>query len=778
MAWSGYSEQGTGSQERGPGRFSLQVPGAPQRRAMPTPDAVQGGVRGGQVTGGISIGRNDLNISTPAASQEVRPDPTFNALIKIGGEFFAEKVKELEQQKFVEGMAKAASGQALLEIVNERPAWAQVFGAGGAAEGARVYAAEAAVSQWAGSVQEAMPRLRQESPDKVPQLLQEMGKAVLTGDRQADNAIQMAMLKQVPQLVKAHTKEHVAWQQEEASAQQAKAFMGAGLVADRIMRDPKATDQDRAAATTNLIGTLSWAPGMNPETWSSNLAGFVKNAAQSNQFQMLAGLEHRAIDPATGTARPALIDALPADQAAVLKSYVREQANRYKRESAPQGLVYEGNLIMAQMESRELAPEQGLAKMQELNKRYRQESGNIVDLFDQNVLGASLQTSAKGIYAHRQAEAARIQRERADSAEKGNKAQYELGRQNSGEAAAAVGQARHLVGTASEREDWVAGAWRAAAGTPQGYFSLIENWRDGGIVADQVKLDMQRDWKAVRPEDGPGPNFVNAYAKWKDFNFQADDKGNLIPRHPAVDGAAASYFGAEMDAAMRRFHGLTMQGAMVADPAVSDVAFRAIYEKPTTPDKATKADMAKGLRKMLDTDDDVAGKVLDQIMPYAQFYQGEGTDVAVSKGLAAARAAGLEVWGNAVMTKRPGQEALDAATGIPTSRVGDVLRETIEARIKDERIKGGRVVQWERLSGSGVRVQARIIDDDLQYRAVYLTGDDLKTFWNKSVAREVSAGAPYQAGSQTTFRNPDDYPGNYASPEEWRAYRERQKQRK
>ena len=98
MAWSGYSEQGAGSQERGPGRFALQVPGAPQRRAMPTPDAVQGGVRGGQITGGISVGRDDLNISSPGASPELRPDPTFNALIKMGGQFFADKVKDLEEQ--------------------------------------------------------------------------------------------------------------------------------------------------------------------------------------------------------------------------------------------------------------------------------------------------------------------------------------------------------------------------------------------------------------------------------------------------------------------------------------------------------------------------------------------------------------------------------------------------------------------------------------------------------------------------------------------------------
>jgi hypothetical protein len=740
---------------------------------MPTPDAVQGGIRGGQITGGLSVGRNDLNISTPAPSQDVQPDPTFNALLKMGGQFFAEKVKELEQTKFVEGMAKAASGQALLEIVNERPAWAQVFGAGGAAEGARAYAAEAAVSQWASTVQEAMPRLRTESPDKVPQLLTEMGKAVLTGDQEADNAIQIAMLKQVPQLVKAHTREYVKWQQEEASAQQAKAFVAAGGVTDKIMRDPQANEQDRAAAVTNLLGTLSFAPGMNPDTWSANLSGFVKNAAQTNQFQMLNGLEQRG-----------LLNALPPDDAAVLKSYVREQANRYKREAAPHGLIYEGNLIMAQMESAGpngalLAPEVGLAKMQELNKRYRQESGNIVDLFDSSVLGASLQTSAKSVYSHRQAEAARVQRGRADAAEKGNKAQYELGRSKAGEAAAAVGQARHIEGTTSEQKDWVAGAWRASPGTPQGYFSLIENWRDGGIVADQVQLDMQRDWKSVRMADGPGTNFTLAYSKWRDFNFAKDAQGNMLPRHPAVEGAAAAYFGAEMDGAMRRFHDRTVQGTRVDDPAVSDVAFRAMQApKPPAPDKALKADMTKTLRGVLGTDDAVAGKVLEQIMPYAQFYQGEGTDVAITQGLAAARAAGLEVWGGAVMQRKPGQEPLDKVTDIPTSEVGDVLEETVNARIKDERFKGGRVQSWDRLPGTGGRVQARVIDDDGELHLVVLHGDDLKTFWNKKMARDVDAGPWYQGGSQTTFKNPDGYPGNYATPEEWRAYRERQKQRK
>lgn len=767
MAWTGYSEQGAGSQERGPGRFALQVPGAPQRRAMPTPDAVQGGIKGGQITGGLSVGRNDLNISSPGPSPELRPDPTFTALLKMGSEFFAEKVKDLEQRKFIEGMTKAASGQALLEIVNERPAWARIFGDGGAAEGARAYASEAAVSQWASSVQERMGELRKHSPDQIPQLLQDMGKQVLTGDAAADADIQMAMLKQIPQLVKAHTREHVEWQQEEASAKQAQAFVEAGRRADGILRNPKADEQERALALRNLVSSLGYAPGMNPETWTKNLAGFVKSAAQNNQFTMLKGLEE------TG-----LIATLPPDTAATLTSYVREQATRFKRDSAPSSLVFEGNIIMAQMESGVIGAEDGLKKMADINQRYRQESGNIVDLFDQNVLGASLQTAAKGAYAAREAEHARVQRERADAAEKGNKAQYELGRQKDGELAAAVGQARHIVGTNREHQDWVAGAWRSAAGTPQGYFSLIENWRDGGIVSDAVQLDMQRDWKAVRPEAGPGPNFVTAYTKWRDFNFAQDQQGNLIPRHPAVDGAAAAYFGAEMDSAMRRFHDLTMQGSQAANPEISDQAFRAIYApRPSAPDKVAKADMTKSLRKMLDTDDTVAAAVYEQVLPYAQFYQDQGADAAMSLGLAAARAAGLEVWGNAVMKRHPGQPDLQEATGIPLQELGDVLQDTVTARIKDERFKGGRVTKWERLPGPRTVVRAWVYDDDHQPHLVNFSDTDLKAFWNKRQERKVREGASYQFGSQNTYRNPDDYPGIYASPDELRAWRERQQRK-
>lgn len=765
MAWTGYSEQGSGSQERGPGRFALQVPGAPQRRAMPTPDAVQGGIRGGGISGGLSIGPNDLNINTPAPSRPVAPDPTFTALMKIGGEFFAAKVKELEQRKFVEGMTKAASGQALLEIVNERPEWARVFGDGGAAEGARAYATEAAVSQWASQVQEAMPTLRQQSPDRIPDLLQEMGKGLLTGDEQADSAIRMAMLKNIPALVKAHTREHVAWQQEEAVAQQANAFTSAGTLADKKLRDPKATDDDRAAAITDLFASLSFTPGMNPESYVKNLGGFVKSAAQNNQFQMLQGLQDRG-----------LLAALPPETGAQLTSYIREQAKRYRSDQPPQALVVEANMVMAQMESGVIGAQDGINELNAINQRYMRESGNIIPLLDPDVIGGSVQQTAKANYAWRRQETERLARERAAAAEVGNAAQVELARTDKLVGAAAVGAVYHVVATDSEKKDAVAGAWRRAAGTPQGYFALIENHRVGNIVSDYVQQDMQRDWRG-REQATPGPNFVTAYSKWRDFNFLRDAEGRLTPRAVGVGPASAAYFGAEQDGAMRTFHDLTMQGGRVDDPAISDMAFKAATgPRPAPLDKAGKKELTSALKGALGSDDKVAAQVMEHILPYAQHYARMGHEGAAVQGLAAARAAGLEVWGSAVMMRSTDQPPLDSALGIPTTEVGTVLADTIAARIKDERFKGAAVASWQRVPGKGVNVRALIQDEDGTPHTVVLTGDDLKAFWNKKQERDAEgmlSGMP-KFGPKITYTNAEGFPGIYASPEALRAWRAKQ----
>lgn len=211
--WSGYSEKGQGSQERGPGTFALQVPGLPRAEALPTPEVPKIGVQGGDV----SVSGRNAN-SAAGVSQDiqrlqlpevrVQEDPAIAALMKVGGMQAQRLIKDAEQRQFIEGAAKAASGAALTEIVNDQPWYTQIFGPSAFVEGARAYTIKGKVAEWSEQHMLGMSKLAEKAPSEIPAYLHGTIKQVLTGDPETDRALSAELMATVPGLVKEHTKQH------------------------------------------------------------------------------------------------------------------------------------------------------------------------------------------------------------------------------------------------------------------------------------------------------------------------------------------------------------------------------------------------------------------------------------------------------------------------------------------------------------------------------------------------------------------------------------------
>ena len=123
--WSGYSEQGRGALERGPGGFSLNVPGAQEAAQAGQASAP---VRGGQRGGGMAP---TGNVVIPEAQ-----DKTLQTLLRLGEGRLDKEVQRLQGEAYVQGAARAAEGVAMQEVLDEQPAWANVFGDSATVEGA------------------------------------------------------------------------------------------------------------------------------------------------------------------------------------------------------------------------------------------------------------------------------------------------------------------------------------------------------------------------------------------------------------------------------------------------------------------------------------------------------------------------------------------------------------------------------------------------------------------------------------------------------------------
>lgn len=132
---------------------------------------------------------------------------------RLGSEILAPRLKQARDDAYLTGMQRAASGEAIAEIVNEQPWYSKVFGEVPVVEGARAFSSYAKVQEEAQAIEADMPNLRQRSPTEVQAILSERIAATQTGDRGTDALVMQSLMKEMPGLMKRHAKEHLGWQQ-------------------------------------------------------------------------------------------------------------------------------------------------------------------------------------------------------------------------------------------------------------------------------------------------------------------------------------------------------------------------------------------------------------------------------------------------------------------------------------------------------------------------------------------------------------------------------------
>ena len=314
--WSGYSEQGRGGQERGPGAFSADVPGVPTAFVAGQDAAqVQAGVRGG---GAAPTG----NVVIPQ-----RQDATLQTLLKLGQEQLGKQIEKMEEEAFLDGWAKAAGGVALDELQAEQPAFSRLFGDSATVEGARAYTAQSVVDNWVVATEQRMGDLRKLPPSAVPGQLYEEIDGLLTGDAATDALIRGQLFKAAAPLIKRHVKEHVGWQQEEAVASRLSAFRSSAAALEEAYKaqDGTYTEHDLNLKKMSFMETLVPAEGVNAEVWERNVVDFMEEAANNGQFRVVQVLKENAV-----------LDRLKPDDKQKLENSIRRAASPALVKVSPQ----------------------------------------------------------------------------------------------------------------------------------------------------------------------------------------------------------------------------------------------------------------------------------------------------------------------------------------------------------------------------------------------------------------------------------------------------------
>jgi hypothetical protein len=146
--------------------------------------------------------------------QHVGENDVLKTLVRFGEAILKPKLEAARTEAFVSGMQRVASGEAFKEIVDEQPWYSKVFGDTPTIEGARAYTGFAMSQEIATAIEADMPALRQLSPDSFKQVMNERISSINTGDADTNMTVTQSLVKEMPGLMKRHTKEHIGWQQD------------------------------------------------------------------------------------------------------------------------------------------------------------------------------------------------------------------------------------------------------------------------------------------------------------------------------------------------------------------------------------------------------------------------------------------------------------------------------------------------------------------------------------------------------------------------------------
>lgn len=343
-----------------PQRFSLQPSNPVQAEVNTGVQGFRGGSTGGQIS--LSVINNEHSSAK-----------ALGGLLKVAVDIAAPHVKKAQEEAFLTGMQRAATGETLEQIRQDKPWYSKLFGDTPAVEGARAYKAQAATNRWATETAERMGELAAQDPSNIPVFLSEsMETFANTGDEQLDNLIRKSMVEKAPELIASHTRAHVRFTQEQAVKSQldawdssAIALQATGPTADLL------SPAERQEQYEGYIAGLRPPPGADLAQWGSNLELHLAQSAIAGNFHAISAAEAAGILTFIPPAR---------------RIQLQQQLDAAQREwAASKGMTdyWTPEMLQRHHDVRmgRVTPADQLQHYQDVNAEYKLRTGSKVDLF-------------------------------------------------------------------------------------------------------------------------------------------------------------------------------------------------------------------------------------------------------------------------------------------------------------------------------------------------------------------------------------------------------------
>jgi len=177
-----------------------------------------GGAGQGQSSGGVAQGgTNFAEMAAAEARQGVAGlGISLDSFDKLTGGAIQGYVDRAKKEQYAQGMSMAAQGQSLQNIEDTQPWYTKLYGPDATVQGAQMFNVNAAMSDAQTSFMQAMPQLREKSPDQVRgYLVNKMSQVQSTGDQYTDAMVQQKLAEQLPQMLNQHMQQYAQFTQEQ-----------------------------------------------------------------------------------------------------------------------------------------------------------------------------------------------------------------------------------------------------------------------------------------------------------------------------------------------------------------------------------------------------------------------------------------------------------------------------------------------------------------------------------------------------------------------------------